>query len=196
MQSKKNTTIWIVMIVLFLIAVAAAGGVWFWQQKKIDSLQKDVSDLRTKQELLEGDDAASTDLQTGQSQTVTYKIDQIGMTITVPQNLSDIAATTMQSSDTASYKVLGAVGLTTKALMAKDGNCSSGLGILGKVEGEYPLNANVNNALGKKVYQGNGYYIGYVAPQSACSENAEAQALQTQQLKLVQSIVTKLKEAQ
>lgn len=184
---KGKTILWVVIVIVLL--AACSFGVYTWQHSQVNSQANQVKDqssqiknLQSQIDKLKAD--AKKTMPADMTNTNIIKLPELGVQITVPDSLKDLTYT-ISTSKLTSGESFTSADLTTKSLLASDPACTTAKGPLGaitKATGTYPSKPTLDNAAGQLVKQFDGYYIGNVTPQSACSANKATQDMTISQL--------------
>jgi hypothetical protein len=164
----------IVLLVLALLGAAGYGGYYLWNKNR--ALQTDVSNRDTEIKDLKAQVAdLSAEDTTAEADKNRFKIQELGVSLQLPEKLlKDVTYSYMGKSVSTKYDGHNA-RFSTKALTDLDKNCAASgtapLGILTKVTGQYPKEANVETTPGQLVKQFSDYYIAFTSPQAACSDS-------------------------
>jgi hypothetical protein len=173
---KGMKIVGMVLLVLLLLGTSGFGAYAYMQnmQLKTDISSRDgkITDLDNQVTKLKADSKTASSAQ--QTSTNTFAIDELGISIVLPDAAKDATYSYVGKTSTSGVDT-STVTLSTKTLTDLDKTCSSfgiapPLGALSKTTGQYPKDANVQTTSGTLVKQFSGYYITYGSPQSTCSD--------------------------
>ena len=201
---KKNhmkVNIWFILIVLVLAALVG-GYVLYTQHQNVsvyDGLTNGVIVAKHPKKVVAKTTSAPAPAPTPAAAATDQnivKITELGIQITVPDSLKDLAyrtRTTNSTSLTADF--------STQTLIGKDANCGDDgtsetppLGALSKTSGQYPTNPTIENTNGSLVKQFSTYYIGYSSPQAVCSNDDAVNKLAGDDLTAFKSALSSMTE--
>lgn len=137
-------------------------------EAQILGLETQVADLEAQiVDLKNSDEDSGQDDGSAES---TFKFTELGVQITIPESIKDLIYTAssgklMSGPESVTAKV------ATSSVVKLDKKCSTSLGALSRVSGQYPSSPNPENASGTLVKQFQSFYIGYTHPQSLCSDD-------------------------
>jgi len=172
-KSRKGLKL-LTLFILILVALSAIGyAIYAWQQNQnlsaaISSKDNEIEKLKKSSEPAESA-FMPVDI-------AIVPIRELGISITAPESLNDLtfSYSTLKGSNYDAQVVY----FSTKTLTDKDQECSSHnsappLGLLARVEGQFPTTLNVDTAPGPLVKQFANFYIASRAPQATCTDDVQ-----------------------
>lgn len=168
MREDKQAGFSIVQVILALAAVSIIGvaGVFVYQHNRLQL--SSAAPVSNKQVTL-------PNATTPPATTTLIKIADLGIQITVPNNIKNLtyqtSTVTLANGNTATYALLSTTALA--AADAKCGTSSAALGSLEAASGQYP-SSDPYAALdyGPLLKQFPAFYVTYAAPQGGCSNGS------------------------
>jgi len=181
-KNKKGFTVVEALLIVLVIAVIGFGSYYVWHTQ------------HTNKSTTTAKSATSTSTKT--TTTTTVRITQLGIEVTVPNSIKDLTYSYRTSTTGfGNNEQLLIADLSTSSLTALDSNCaasnSTALGALGKANGTYPANSDVDGFVGQLVKQFPSFYVTWSNPQANCAfegnNNTAADTLLTSQMQIVNS---------
>ena len=184
--NKKWKATAIIMIVLAII-FAGASGFFIWrffdQKAEIDNLNSEISQIKP-----ESDDGQATKDDGENTKDNWLVVDQWGIKFEIPSGLYDVKYE-IENRDDGSYLYFSSKQMDEKC---DAGTASGSIGAMGRYTTEeyYNISSEMPSVGARvNVRPIDGYIFTYSHPQATCSADEATQALQTEQIDLVQQLV-------
>lgn len=164
---QSGFTLLEVLAVVAVVAVVGAAGWFVYQHNRLQ-----IGNAATGT-------AGQQETTTPPSATTVVKISELGVQITVANDIKDLTYTVKTNTLKGGTQATTAY-FSTKALAALDKNCDAGvntpLGTLQRVDGQYPTDPTAASDYGTLVKQFPTFYISEGYPNGSCTSNASAAA--------------------